>query len=183
MSRKDDVTMKKLTLSFVMSLVVAVLLGLFGCAGPEEPSANDGPATTSAADETAAGGPSADEPATGEEPAAQEADFSIVVGEAEYLAGSDGKDLVKISYELINKGATAVPNAVSTVKASQGSAELTAATIDGETGAVDYQVRSGGSVQCWAAFELADTSDVTVEFLNITKPSAPPVQTQVVPAQ
>jgi hypothetical protein len=156
-----------------MAFALALSLGLFGC-GETPKSEEPAPAP---ATET----PAAEEPAP--DPAAKPASFVINFDEIEYLTGESGKNVVKINYEYINKGDTNIPNTVITIKATQGGAELTAIPLEGKTGEVDYQVRGGGSVRCFVAYELADTSDVTVEFFNATDPSAPAVASKVVPAQ
>jgi hypothetical protein len=171
---KDEATMKRFVLSVTMAFALALSLVLFGCGESQEPPKSEEPVSAPATET-----PAAEEPA----PATKPANFVINFDEIEYVAGENGKNIIKINYEYINKGDTNIPNTVIAIKSTQGGSELTAVSLEGKTGEVDYQVRSGGSVRCFVAYELTDTSDVTVEFFNATDSSAPAVASKVVPAQ
>ncbi|MDR2196640.1 MAG: DUF5067 domain-containing protein [Coriobacteriales bacterium] len=183
--------MKKSLLSLLSVLLLALFLSLAGCKGGSGAGTEGGGADTGAAGgdaavegggeaapeagaEGAAGG--AGEAAQGETPA-KPANFAIIVGEGAFITDDGGNAALRVDYELINKGETGVPEQMCAVSATQNGVALQASTFEGATGSIDYQVRGGGSVQCFAVFVLEGSGEVTVEFLNTTDPGAAPVQT------
>jgi hypothetical protein len=167
--------MRKILASFSAVILLTLTLFTLGCNSSSDDKTNQEPieGTETQVSET-------EDPIT----TAPEftADFTIVLKDVEYTVDDNGQEAIKVNYEFINKGETAIPSEVSEVKATQCGAELVPTTIENSSGYIDYLVRSGGSVQCFAAFQLSGTNEVTVDFINITDSTGKPLLSQTYPA-
>ncbi|MDR1421762.1 MAG: DUF5067 domain-containing protein [Coriobacteriales bacterium] len=161
--------MKKIILLSILASFLIGILALMGCSSSDERQTVD-------PDDGQVGETQVDDSTDDALPVA---DFTIVFGASEVLAGDGGSQVVKVEYEFINKGASAVPSEVSSVRATQDGVELSATTIGGETGSVDYLVRGGGSVQCSAIFTLDNSKPVTIEIINSSTGSTVVASTEV----
>lgn len=97
--------------------------------------------------------------------ASDEIDFLITVKDTTTLVSESGAGIIRVNYGFINKGNTAKPADILTVVAQQNGAELAATTVDGSDGAIHYDVRNGGEVDAFAAFELcSQAGEVAIDF-------------------
>jgi hypothetical protein len=165
------------TVLLLASLAAALLLS--GCSAPGNSAPPAQPPADSQPEDAANTEDGAEEPAAAITPA----NFTVIVGETSVATDAAGGKILRVDYEFINKGDTAVPSAVSAAAAAQGGKELTAATIDGAGGSVDYMVRSGGSVQCFAAFQLESSEPVQFEIRNISVTPAVAVAAAEMPVE
>lgn len=152
-----------LVLGVIALLVTVVMYGAAGAASSN--ASGDAGNSGSTAQQSSAGADGAD----AQQPEAAEnnqgADYQVSIGEARMVDDYQGNPAIVVAYTFVNNSDKAIsPMVALHEKAFQGGVQLdTAIVSDMDSSKAMSEIKPGASVSYELAYELADTSDVTIE--------------------